>query len=100
MFRASAAASSTVSRSSRRRELQTRIDLYQWLAGAIGGDIDPSERTNNSRLIELLVALDFSDRGSRCGPMYFGRYQSVTSISQIQDYKDWFARASLPADIT
>src|SRR5205823_3564480 len=70
----------------------TRIDLYKWLASAIGRDKDPGERANNSRLIELMVALDFSDRGVRCGPLYWGRFQSATNISQIQDYKDWFTR--------
>src|SRR5205814_584720 len=43
----------------RRHEFQQRIDLYEWLAGALGRDKNPSERMNNSRLIELLVALDF-----------------------------------------
>jgi hypothetical protein len=76
----------------RRTELQSRIDLYQWLAAALGKSTDPGLRTNDNRLIELLVALDFSDRGARCGPMFIGRYQNFTNISQVQDYRDWFSR--------
>jgi hypothetical protein len=74
----------------RRRELEQRIGLYEWLAGAIGRDKDPSDRTNNSRLIELLVALDLSDDGVRVGPLYWGQFQQTSNISQIQDYRDWF----------
>jgi hypothetical protein len=73
-------------------ELRTRIDLYRWLAGSLGKEADPSERANDHRLIELLVALDLSDRGARFGPMYAGGYLETSNLSQIQDYRDWFAR--------
>src|SRR6185503_19184566 len=43
-------------------------------------------------LIELLVALDLSDKGVRAGPMYYGRFQLSSNIHQIQDYKDWFGK--------
>ncbi|MBA2706500.1 MAG: hypothetical protein H0U59_01675, partial [Gemmatimonadaceae bacterium] len=76
----------------RERELRQRVDLYHWLANRLGKTRDPGDRSNQNRLIELLVALDFSDQGVRCGPMYFGRFASWSNISQIQDYRDWFSR--------
>jgi len=76
----------------RKAQLESRITLYQWLATEIGRNADPSDRANSSRLIEILVALDLSDRGVRAGPMYFGNFQRSSSISQVQDYRDWFTR--------
>ncbi|HEV2292736.1 MAG TPA: ABC transporter permease [Tepidisphaeraceae bacterium] len=76
----------------RERELTDRVDLYRWLASAMGRDADPSARVNNSRLIELLVALDFTDGGSRVGPLYWGWFQRTPGINQIQDHRDWFAQ--------
>ncbi|MGB7160146.1 MAG: hypothetical protein WBD40_18915, partial [Tepidisphaeraceae bacterium] len=76
----------------REKELTDRTELYRWLAGAIGRNPNPSERTNNSRLIELLVALDLSDGGSRAGPVYWGWFQRTPNVSQIQDFRDWFAQ--------
>src|SRR5439155_2215780 len=76
----------------RRREIQSRIDLYQWLASRLGRNTDPGLRSNDNRLIELLIALDLSDHGVRCGPMYVGNFQNFTNISQLQDYRDWFSR--------
>src|SRR5207247_8180492 len=80
----------------RRGQLQRRIELYQWLAGRLGKEVDPSDRSNNSRLIEMMVALELSDGGGggagRVGPMYWGQFQRTTSISQIQTYREWFTR--------
>ncbi|MGH7215385.1 MAG: hypothetical protein ACREIT_11535, partial [Tepidisphaeraceae bacterium] len=76
----------------RESELRRRIELYEWLAGALGKNKDPDDGANNSRLIELLVGLDLSDRGVRAGPLYLGRYQGTSNISHIQDYRDWFAK--------
>jgi hypothetical protein len=76
----------------RQTELETRIELYRWLADRLYRDPDPSPRTNNSRLIELQVALDLSDQGVRVGPMYWGWFQRSGNISQLQSYRDWFRR--------
>src|SRR5205823_4162369 len=73
--------------SSRENDLRERIALYEWLAGRLGKNADPPGRSNDNRLIELLVALDLTDGGSRCGPLFVGEFQRATSISQIQDYR-------------
>ncbi|HEY0009560.1 MAG TPA: ABC transporter permease [Tepidisphaeraceae bacterium] len=78
--------------SERRRQLQQRIDLYQWLAGAIGRDQNPGTRNNDKRLIELMVGLDFSDLGERVGPIFWGRLFGQSSITQIQEHREWFDR--------
>jgi len=77
---------------SRREQLNRRIQLYRWLSGQLGKEADPSDRSNNSRLIEMVIGIDLSDRGDRIGPMYWGHFQRATGISQIQDYRDWFFR--------
>ena len=79
---------------SRERELMQRQDLYRWLAGRVGRNASPSKDASNERPIELLVALDLSDRGVRCGPMFFGQFHRMPAIAEIQDYRDWFARTS------
>ena len=76
----------------RQQQLQQRINLYRWLANALHRDPDPDARSNDSRLIELLVALDLSDGSTRCGPLYWGQFQRFSNISNLQDYKDWFSR--------
>ena len=78
----------------RHAELSSRADLYRWLAGALGRNPNPGNRANNSRLIELLVALDLSDGGTRAGPLYWGWFQQTPNVNQIQDYRDWFAQQS------
>ena len=55
-------------------------------------DPNPGTRANDNRLIELLIALDLTDNGSRVGPMYIGRFQNYTNISQIQEYREWFSK--------
>ena len=82
----------------RRQELQDRIDLYRWLAGRLHRDPDPDDRSNNSRLIEMLVALDLSDQGVRLGPLYWGQYLRQSNISHIQDYRDWFNKQKTAFD--
>src|SRR5205085_12113387 len=79
---------------SRQRELNLRTDLYRWLARAVGRDENPAPHATDQRLIELLVGLDFSDRGERAGPMFYGNFQRASSIAQIQDYRDFFTRAA------
>jgi hypothetical protein len=74
----------------RQHELQTRIDLYHWLANALHLNPDPPTTAENMRLIELQVGLDLSDAGARLGPMYQGDFTQASDISMIQDYKDWF----------
>jgi len=76
----------------RKGELNLRIDLYQWLAGAVGRNPDPGKKQTDSRLIDLIVGLDLSDRGSRVGPMYFGYFQRASSMGQIQDFREWFSQ--------
>ena len=72
--------------------LNRRIALYRWLANLTGRSADPPTRDNNSRIIEMMIALDLSDRGVRFGPMYRGNLREASNISQIQDYRDWFNR--------
>lgn len=104
----------------RRRELERRIELYEWLAHLVNGDgntpaeqlvrsirrlpavqwiegsvaiprsTDPNERVNDDRLIELIIALDLSDRGVRCGPMYWGRMTGQGTTRELQTHKEWF----------
>jgi uncharacterized protein YdbL (DUF1318 family) len=76
----------------RRATLERRIDIYTWLAGLLGRSADPDPKANNSRLIEVLIALDLSDDGVRVGPMFYGNTQRVSNISQIQEFNDWYAR--------
>jgi hypothetical protein len=75
----------------RMNELQARVDLYEWLAGATGRPKDPAKTQSDSRLIELLVGIDLSDRGSNLGPAFFGAFQRATGMAQIQLYRDWFS---------
>jgi hypothetical protein len=82
----------------RRAQLEKRIDLYHWLANATGRLNEPDERQTENRLIELLISLDLSDHGSRAGPMYFGAFQRLATIAQIQDYADWFTRTARAFD--
>ncbi len=81
----------------RRRVLQTRIDLYRWLAGRLGIDPNPDERATDQRLIELMVGLDFSDRGVRVGPMFWGWAERTSQITGIQNFRDWLARTERAA---
>jgi hypothetical protein len=77
-----------------RREavLLERIALFQWLAGRLGMDPDPDDRSNDKRLIEAVVALDLSDRGVRVGPLSYGQFQRTSNITSLQNYRDWFER--------
>ena len=76
----------------RKSELAGRIDLYHWLAVATGRTTEPDEKQTDARLIELLVGLDLSDRSVRCGPMFFGNFQRISAMPQIQEFREWFAR--------
>ncbi|HEY8668576.1 MAG TPA: ABC transporter permease, partial [Tepidisphaeraceae bacterium] len=73
----------------RRAALQRRVDLYCWLADRLQRNANPDERSNNSRLLELVVGLDLSDQGVRVGPMYFGQFQRTAHLANIQDFRDW-----------
>lgn len=77
----------------RMRELNDRVELYRWLAGKVGRRLDPLERENNERPIEMLVALDLADAGVRCGPLFYGQYQRTLNITDIQNYREWFSKA-------
>lgn len=104
----------------RKRELERRIELYEWLARLVNDDghtleariiksikrlpavqwvegplpnprsVNPQERVNDDRLIELIIALDLSDRGVRCGPMYWGRMAAQQTTRELQLHKEWF----------
>ncbi len=78
----------------RQREmiLLERMDLFRWLAGHLGMDPDPDDRSNDKRLIECVVSLDLSDRGVRMGPMSYGMFQRTSNITSLQNYRDWFER--------
>ncbi len=84
----------------RRAELERRVALYQWLAGQIQKPADSKDRSNSVRLIEMMIALDFSDAGRKAGPMFWGWFARQSSISQIQDYRDWFSRQERAASET
>lgn len=72
--------------------LNRRIELYQWLAKAVGREADPDERDTGQRLIDLIVGLDISDRGGRVGPAFYGTFQRSNALTNVQDYREWFAR--------
>ena len=80
--------------SDRSQELlwRRRIDLYEWLAGAIGRDPNPDDRDTGQRLIDLMLGLDVADAGTRVGPMFFGMFQRSNALMNVQDYREWFAR--------
>ncbi len=78
----------------RLRQLRERSDLYTWLAMRIHRNPAPSESDNSSRLIELLISLDLASGGSRVGPMYVGSFQQSSTLPDLLDYKDWFAKQS------
>ena len=77
----------------RREQLEDRIDLYHWLANAEGRNPDPQIGSNNEWLIELMVGLDLTDRGFRCGPMHYGNFTHSSTIADIQHYSEWFTTA-------
>lgn len=76
----------------RQQELEQRIALYEWLAGAVGRDANPSERDTGSRLIEVMIGLDVSDRGTRVGPMFYGTYLRSNALMNVQEYREWWTR--------
>ncbi|HEX3355374.1 MAG TPA: hypothetical protein VHS31_00230, partial [Tepidisphaeraceae bacterium] len=78
--------------SARREELNHRIELYHWLADAVGRTNEPAAKQTNARLIELLVGLDLSDRGKQVGPMFWGYFQRASSMGQVQVYADWMEK--------
>ena len=73
-------------------QLHKRMELYQWMAAATGRNPDPGERTNNSRVLGMMIAVDLSDSGVRFGPMYWGWHQRNSNISSLLNYRDWFNR--------
>ena len=76
----------------RKEELNQRIALYQWLADATGREREPDKRRQTAtRLIELLVGLDLTDRGQRVGPMFYGFFQRASGMPQILGYRDWLS---------
>ncbi len=73
--------------------LQDRVDLYHWLANAEGRNPDPEIGANDEWLIELMVGLDLTDRGYRCGPMNFGKFAHSSTVADIEHYSEWFTSA-------
>ena len=83
----------------RKDELQRRVDLFAWLnerlnAGVTDPDkrlpINPGMRDTDGRQLELAVSFDLSDAGVRVGPALWGRYYQQTSVTPVQEYKEWF----------
>jgi ABC-type antimicrobial peptide transport system permease subunit len=82
----------------RKKEIETRIRLYHWLSGELGLPLDPPEGADNTRLIDLLVAIDLSDQGVRVGPVTDGQFEKKKesrvvqnyNLSLVQNYKIWF----------
>ncbi|CAN5614100.1 hypothetical protein BH10PLA1_BH10PLA1_02440 [soil metagenome] len=84
----------------RQQQLQQRIDLYHWLAAAVGRPLDPHERDADYRPIELLIGLDLSDQGVRVGPMVIGAAYRTSSLGLVQNYRDWFIQLDRDAKST
>lgn len=82
----------------RRQVLENRVTLYRWMAKATGRSPEPETRDNNSRVLEMLIALDLSDSGVRFGPMYRGEFRQTSNIGHLQNYRDWFNRLRDDAD--
>ncbi|MFN4242200.1 MAG: FtsX-like permease family protein [Tepidisphaerales bacterium] len=76
----------------RRAELEFRAETYRWLAGRTRTNPNPTGRANNSRAVEMQIAVDLTGEGIRFGPMSQGAFQDVSNMTQIQDYRDWFSR--------
>jgi ABC-type lipoprotein release transport system permease subunit len=77
----------------RRERLEDRVDLYHWLANAEGRNPDPELGSNNQWLIELMVGLDLTDRGYRCGPINFGSFAHSSTVADVQPFSEWFSSA-------
>ena len=77
----------------RAKQLQDRVDLYQWLAEAEGKNKNPDPGTSAASLIELMVGLDLSFSSYRAGPVMFGRFAHSSTIADIQHYSEWFTAA-------
>lgn len=76
----------------RETELKYRVTLFRWLATKVGTNLNPTGRANNSRSIEMQVALDLTGDGIRAGPVFQGTFQDVSNMTQVLDYRDWFSR--------
>ncbi len=76
-------------------QIQQRVDLYHWLAIALGRNADPqlSDAADNY-LLELLVGLDLTDRGFRAGPVTFGRFARSSTVADVQHYAEWMVAAA------
>jgi hypothetical protein len=76
-------------------QLRERVDLYRWLAAALGRNADPQVGdAAENYLIELLVGLDLTDRGFRAGPVTFGRFARSSTVADVQHYAEWFTAAA------
>ena len=78
----------------RLNQLAQRVDLYRWLANALGRNADPQVGdAADNYLVELLVGLDLTDRGFRAGPITFGRFARSSTVADVQHYAEWFTTA-------
>jgi ABC-type antimicrobial peptide transport system permease subunit len=75
----------------RRDQLQTRIDLFRWLADQLQLR-DDGNNGNQAHLIDLFLGLDLSDHGRTVGPLTLGRYLNQNSLGQVQAFQEWFTR--------
>lgn len=76
----------------RQAQLEQRVALYGWLATNVGTEPNPTGRANNSRAVEMQIALDITGDGVRAGPVFQGAFQDVSNATQVLDYRDWFSR--------
>ncbi len=76
----------------RQRQLQQRLDLFQWLNGKLGRPLNPRERDADYRPIELMISLDITDQGIRVGPMLWGASNRTSSQGLVQSFKEWFVQ--------
>jgi hypothetical protein len=72
--------------------LETRLELYQWLASTAGTPTDPPLRESRGRAIDAILAIDISDGGLRIGPMTQGAYLRINARRDVRDFVDYFSR--------
>ncbi len=78
----------------RLNQLSQRVDLYRWLALALGHNPDPQVGdAGDDYLLELYAGLDLTDRGYRAGPVTFGRFARSSTVADVQHYAEWLTAA-------
>ena len=83
--------------SDRRADLTRRLELFDWLSTRVGRGKDPDARSNDDRLLELVLGIDLSDGGGQVGPIFTGKLFNQQSLASIQEYREWFDRQDTSA---